>query len=307
MPPQTCSSWSKISDSIRKDPWKKLPSIDNRDLEKAPEDGVLTMAALEFVLERNPEPLRQFSARRDFSGENIGFLTAVAEWKAQLPPSFVRNGQNAAPEIVQQQFTKALGIYTEFVSTRDAEFPINMCWPEISKLDGLFERAARRMHGDSNRVDVAPPFAEVDWASSSRPATQPPGSAHGDSIKMTTTTTTTTKSLSFLTPVVTAQHVKGTSTESIILEETSQGGSRNGGYCYDGEIPAGFGATVFDAAQADIKYLVLTNTWPRYVRERRPSESSDDTVPDTAITQESERSQTSSFRRALALLTPLIS
>ncbi|KAM7205768.1 hypothetical protein V8F20_003001 [Naviculisporaceae sp. PSN 640] len=303
VPPQISSSWSRIGDSISKDPWKKLPSIDNRDLEKVPEEGVLTMAALELVLEKNPEPLRQFSARRDFSGENIGFLTAVAEWKAQLPPSFARNGQNASPEVAQQQFTKALTIYTEFVSTRDAEFPINIAWPESTKLDGVFERAARRMHGDSNRVDIATPFAEVDWASSSRPATQPPGSAQGDSIKMTITSTTNAKSPSFLTPEVTSQHVEGASTESLILEDTL----RSGSYCYDGEIPPGFDATVFDAAQADIKYLVLTNTWPKYVRERRPSESSGDTVPDTVITQESERSQASSFRRALAFLKPLIS
>lgn len=29
---------------------------------------MMTMAALEHVLDKNPEPLRQFSARRDFSG-----------------------------------------------------------------------------------------------------------------------------------------------------------------------------------------------------------------------------------------------
>ncbi len=43
---------------------------------------------------------------------------------------------------------------------------------------------------------------------------------------------------------------------------------------YEGDIPAAFDALVFDAAQASIKYLVLTNTWPKYVRERRGSESS---------------------------------
>lgn len=294
------SSWSTSKDS-----WKKLPSIDNRDLEKIPDEGVLTMAALELVLEKNPEPLRQFSARRDFSGENIGFLTAVAEWKTHLPASFTRNGKNAAQEVVQQQFTKALRIYTEFVSTRDAEFPINISWPELSKLDAVFERAARRMHGDSNRVDVATPFAEVDWASASRPATQTPGSPGPDSIKMTITTTTTTKSPSFLTAGSPAtQHGGGTSTESLILTDNSS----NGCYVFDGEIPAGFDATVFDAAQADIKYLVLTNTWPKYVRERRLSELSGDTAPaETVHTTETEESQTSAFVKAMAFLKPLIS
>ncbi|KAM7215432.1 hypothetical protein V8F06_009192 [Rhypophila decipiens] len=301
--PRLSSSWTKLGETMSKDSWKKLPSIDQRDLEKSPEEGVLTMAALELVLEKNPEPLRQFSARRDFSGENIGFLTAVAEWKGHIPPALIRNGQNAAPEMVREQFTKALRIYTEFVSTRDAEFPINISWPELSKLDSIFARAARRMNGDSNRVDTATPFAEVDWASASRPATANQvhaSSPTNDSIKMTITTTTTTKAPSFLTAGV---EVKGTSTESLILNETQ----RDSSLIYDGEIPASFDATVFDVAQADIKYLVLTNTWPKYVRERRPSESSDGSgVQDTVLTQESGTSQDSSLRRALAWLRPLV-
>ncbi|KAI3051540.1 hypothetical protein CBS147353_11583 [Aspergillus niger] len=33
-----------------------------------------------------------------------------------------------------------------------------------------------------------------------------------------------------------------------------------------GEIPQTFSATVFDRAEESIKYLVLTNTWPKFVR-----------------------------------------
>lgn len=38
---------------------------------------------------------------------------------------------------------------------------------------------------------------------------------------------------------------------------------------YDGDIPSGFDRSVFDDAERSIKYLVLTNTWPKFVRERR--------------------------------------
>ncbi|KAK1450338.1 integral membrane protein [Colletotrichum melonis] len=61
---------------------------------------------------------------------------------------------------------------------------------------------------------------------------------------------------------------------------------------YTGDIPAGFSSTVFDSAQYHIKYLVLTNTWPKFVREmhsrRRSSETSRSVM--TAETTKSESS-----------------
>jgi uncharacterized membrane protein len=47
---------------------------------------------------------------------------------------------------------------------------------------------------------------------------------------------------------------------------------------YTGEIPAGFDISVFDSVQSHIKYLVLTNTWPKFItemqqRRRRSNES----------------------------------
>ena len=36
---------------------------------------------------------------------------------------------------------------------------------------------------------------------------------------------------------------------------------------YWGNIPAKFGEKIFDETEHEIKHLVLTNTWPRFVRE----------------------------------------
>ncbi|KAK3328794.1 hypothetical protein B0H66DRAFT_1439 [Apodospora peruviana] len=259
---------SPISGSNQKDPWKKLPSFSGSsqtDTEKGlPEEGVLTMSALEHVLSKNPEPLRQFSAKRDFSGENIGFLTAVSEWKSGLPPPFLRNRYNAAPDVVREEFTKALRIYTEFVGVRDAEFPINISGAELRKLEGTFERAARSMYGDRNRVD----FAEVDWSAGPKTESEmKPGTA--------------------------------VSTETLVM--TTQAVT---GMLYEGEIPTGFDAAVFDEAQADIKYLVLTNTWPKYVREKRDPEGSIETAT-AASTQGTSRSK-ASLKRALGFLKSII-
>ncbi|OBR04536.1 Integral membrane protein [Colletotrichum higginsianum IMI 349063] len=58
---------------------------------------------------------------------------------------------------------------------------------------------------------------------------------------------------------------------------------------YTGEIPAGFDSTVFDSANGHIKYLVLTNTWPKFVKEMHQRRRSSDTGR-SALTNESESS-----------------
>lgn len=273
------------------DPWKtgKLPSIDlspsqvekgeghNASSEKG-DSPLLTMAALEHVLTQNPTPLLHFSATRDFSGENIAFLTAVAAWKSSLPAPFVRNRHNTSPEIVREVYTAALKIYTDFVGVRDAEFPINIAWVDLRKLQGVFERAARSLDGagqGEGRRDSALLFGEVDFSGYK-------GEGNGSEVG-----------------IVTGSR-KGSvaSTETLVLQEVGLGIE---GEVFGGDIPATFDESVFDAAQASIKYLVLTNTWPKYVRERRSSEGS----VRTAETDETARSK-GSFRRAMAFLGPYV-
>ena len=49
---------------------------------------------------------------------------------------------------------------------------------------------------------------------------------------------------------------------------------------YWGDIPDEFDETIFDEAEKEIKYLVLTNTWPKFVRSSRISRTrkSNDTL-----------------------------
>ncbi|KAH6651374.1 hypothetical protein F5144DRAFT_480637 [Chaetomium tenue] len=278
---------TKVGDYAGFDSWKKLSSLENGTNQANqtgnPDESVLTMAALEHVLDKNPEPLRQFSARRDFSGENIAFLTSVSEWKLALPIDFIRSRYDASPETVREQFTRALRIYTEFISPRDAEFPINIAWADLRKLQGVFERAARSTaaaNGSSSASDAVTPFADANM---NDPITSPPRAAQNqpppsrdsqvhilqpdDATHMqapptpNSTTPTTNKNRTSHIPLT----VK-------ILEPPSPSASALP--LYAGDIPPAFDASVFDAAHASIKYLVLTNTWPKYVRERRNSESS---------------------------------
>ncbi|TDZ47421.1 hypothetical protein CTRI78_v008539 [Colletotrichum trifolii] len=204
-------------------------------------DSIYTMGALEYVLDKNPEPLRKFSALRDFSGENIAFLAAVGEWKSSMPSSAAVKGSSSA--FVRERFNRALRIYTEFISPRHAEFQINIASQDLKNLENIFEDAAQILYGDQTErfVDPVVPFEHATWGPPS-----PTGSAEMGDMS------------------------RNESSEAVA--DRAQ---------YWGEIPDGFKDSVFDDAETSIKYLVLTNTWPKFVKERRyslDSENSTDTV-----------------------------
>ncbi|KDN64202.1 putative integral membrane protein [Colletotrichum sublineola] len=58
---------------------------------------------------------------------------------------------------------------------------------------------------------------------------------------------------------------------------------------YTGEVPVEFDSTIFDLAYSDIKYLVLTNTWPKFVKEMHQRRRSGETGR-SVVSNESESS-----------------
>lgn len=223
-------SKSTIVESIRTG-WKSS----RLSIKTSSVESILTLSALEYVLERNPEPLQKFSALRDFSGENIAFLTSVGEWKASFPAS-VRNrtsdlSEGTRRELIRERFSRALRIYTEYIRASDAAFPINISSVELKKLECIFEEPARSMYGERQTINPATPFNGPEW--------RKPGSVDS-----------------------TAEASKSVSEKESVLSDYVQ---------YWGNIPDDFDQTVFDDAEKSIKYLVLTNTWPKFVRDRRNS------------------------------------
>ncbi|KAF4504132.1 hypothetical protein G6O67_008743 [Ophiocordyceps sinensis] len=209
-------------------------------------ESILTMSALEHVLDRNPGPLQEFSALRDFSGENIAFLTSVAEWKSSLPPA-ARSSSRASTdhetrELVHERYNRALRIYANFISTRDAEFPINISSPDLRKLEAIFEKSARILYGEKRDVNAATPFEMP-----------------GPRAKTPTSPTTCGGS------------------EKDMMVSSEDGGAIGDRAQFWGEVPEAFDETVFDDAEMSIKYLVLTNTWPKFVKDRRSSMDTFDT------------------------------
>ncbi|KAJ5951898.1 Regulator of G protein signaling superfamily [Penicillium vulpinum] len=202
-------------------------------------DSILTMGALEHVLERNPAPLQEFSALREFSGENIIFLTSVAEWRSRLP-SCIKDGsakqERSKRSLVREHFNRALHIYAEFISVRHAEFPVNISHQELRKLEDVFEQPTRLVYGEKRDCDIINPFDKFTFD------LPQPSSVSTDSGKTM--------------QAGTARSIK----------ENVQ---------YWGDIPVDFEASIFDDAEASIKYLVLTNTWPKFIRDRRTLPSID--------------------------------
>ncbi|KAG5928309.1 hypothetical protein E4U42_000851 [Claviceps africana] len=171
-------------------------------------DRLLTMTALDYVLRDNPTPLQDFSAMHDFSGENIAFLTRAACFKASWPVL-------PAGEQALDVYNEALGIYIDFISTRDAEFPLNLSSRELKAQEATFERAARAVMGDSAPTT---PF-DVEAPNWDMPA-----------------------------PTETLARVRQQ---------------------YRGPVPEAFSMHIFAGIESHVKYLVLTNTWPKFVNDMR--------------------------------------
>ncbi|KOS20617.1 hypothetical protein ESCO_005392 [Escovopsis weberi] len=183
--------------------------------------SILTMDALEHTLAKNPEPLQHFSALKDFSGENIAFLTRIREWKmAYFPRAPQREGvepekRESVAQPPRECFDAALRIYLDFISATHAEFQINLSSTDFKNLQAVFEHAARVIYGDGRSTpDPVTPFDDMRS-----------GSADSDA------------------------------TLNVVR--------------YWGDLPEAFCEEVFDDAEMHVKYLVLTNTWPKFIKERR--------------------------------------
>lgn len=244
----TCSGTTHVPRSVA-DTYKTLDSVEaakekNGDgFEKSSIESIYTISALEHTLNQNPEPLRKFAALRDFSGENIAFLIGVREWKSMWPESGSppdKFDQFEGPSR-RQLFKRAVHVYANYVSPLYAEFPINISSRDLRNLDALFLEAARVLYGDSRRSSLsdATPFSDSSGKSMY-------GESEGQAAR---------------------RSMRGEDSETNLVDLIAEKVQ------YWGEIPKEFSKTAFDDAEMSIKYLVLTNTWPKFLKERREKQS----------------------------------
>nr|POE53482.1 hypothetical protein CFP56_28704 [Quercus suber] len=223
----------------------------------SPGKGMYRMAALDRALAINPAPLLYFAARKDFSAENILFLLQVRSW---------RNAWRTAPvdpvtgEVIATAqhylLNSAVQIFRHSI-TLTAEFPINIedaVARHLREVLGQHLQRDEEQHPHSYASKPMSSFFDVECAASNHGTTTDQWSEKmGDcSVTVISTVSTPIKS----TTPSPLEPCEGATLETLTHQAPSSF------HC-----PAGFNNELFDAAEASILYLVLTNTWRRFVQQ----------------------------------------
>jgi hypothetical protein len=209
---------------------------------------MLTMTALENALRTNAMPLLEFAALKDFSGENVSFLTHITDWRC-----YWFSPKTSTADHRRQQFVAAARIYSHFISLEFSEFPINISSREMKRLYQIFEPAARLLYNNkrgsisSSSSDCATPFDSIYPQDTS----DSPTYSYND-YNLTDEPKSPTVNLDTLgrSNLRASSRMQETHTDDVLA---------------DVAIPEDFTEMVFDLAECEIKYLVLTNTWPKFV------------------------------------------
>ena len=214
------------------------------------------MAALEKTLAVNPTPLLYFAAKQDFTAENVIFLIHVKRWRdAWKTAPRERNTGEVTEQARAKLFRMAVDMYMADLYEQTADFPINVESAIRKSMDNTFGPAVpggKRLDSSTwDNVDaenvafgVAPPM-DLDQIADSQQ------SPWGDE-----------------------RSVDEAESPVSPMEETTNGIVFETNPCVAplgparARIPQDFHQGIFDAAEASIKYLVLTNTWCRFVMSR---------------------------------------
>lgn len=200
-----------------------------------------------------------------------------------------------SPETVlrRSQFSLALEIYLTFICPQTSDFPINISYAQLRVLSSIFSDAAAmlQLHLEpSSSVEgknPATPFEDAlpappgDWEGDVEKYTAAAAAGGGgdgkDAISIASTAVvhngrlfeeTTNRRASSLTDNLDG-HLLPLKTGVVVTEIDDGGKEKVKGLelLPHFEIPESFGPGVFDDAERAIKYIVLTNTWPRFVGE----------------------------------------
>ena len=187
--------------------------------EKQDRRDMYGMNALERALSDDPSPLLNFAAEREFTGENIIFLTKVREWKRAWDQAHAR-GPPGGSKPRRMMFEQGAELFFRTVCLSTAAFPVNV----EGKIYVTLEKIFRPDLTSSPTKSVVTPFDDDIYH-------------HGKD------------------GYLTDKHIGVVCSEEEVPPSPSPSD--------DIAIPAEFDRAVFDAAEASVKYMVLTNTWAR--------------------------------------------
>ena len=198
------------------------------------------MAALDKALNVNPQPLLHFAATRDFTAENIIFLRQVRDWRAawDAAPRYLDSITDQARNYL---FRVGVDIYASRIDQHGADFPINVDHRTYRDLEAIFgpavAKSKNRRSEDSERTTIDP-FNHHPSSDTSGPSFQMVA-GHDISLDLRTIQALDQEVVFNAHPAVRPLGAMAP--------------------------PPEFGEHVFDAAEKSIKYLVLTNTWRKFV------------------------------------------
>ena len=217
------------------------------------------MAALEKALIVNPIPLLHFAATKDFTGENIVFLMQVRDWHA-IWQRFLGTDNKLTADAKTTLYDIALEIYVSSVHEKTAEFPINIESKIKRELDTVFEAAAseRRPYRDDS---IADPFKDssipVPFRRQSVDLALPKNMRRilDRAISDDSQPTLTNNSQEDMMPSKNPRFEANPCVRPPVRRTEAA------------KMIPGFDEHVFDQAERSVKYLVLTNTWQKFVTE----------------------------------------
>lgn len=241
---------------------------------------IYSMASLEKALAVNPMPLLHFAASKDFTAENIIFLMRVKEWRQAWATAPRKPGTDVLTEAARSLlFRLAVEIYMTCVVDTISDFPINIEATVRYSLDTFFEHAVpegkKRLssNNDASLFDIAIDHNGDEAINSEVKRIALVSQKSGDSADSlwggkSMHSAGSDKSPS---PSHTSAAFKGTDDEDQLVFTPHPAIAPLGSA--RAKIRPDFDATVFDTAEASIKYLVLTNTWRKFAAEAQNTSS----------------------------------
>ena len=116
--------------------------------------SLYNIAAMEKALEKNAPDLLEFAATKQFTGENIVFLTRVRAWKEQWGRAASVNSPMTL-EAKSRLYEAGKEIFDRNISLHTSQFPINLESKVYQELDSIFGSRVT-----SSLTSIITPFAD---------------------------------------------------------------------------------------------------------------------------------------------------
>lgn len=148
------ADWETSSHDI--DSFRTIPSKNiSENADHQARSSMYNIAAMEKALEKNAPDLLEFAATKQFTGENIVFLTRVRAWKEQWARAAVLKNPMTL-EAKSRLYEAGKEIFDRNVSLHTSQFPVNLESKIYQELESIFGSRVT-----SSLTSIITPFADL--------------------------------------------------------------------------------------------------------------------------------------------------